>query len=391
MVIGATNPGTDIERQLFERYGQAARAKEPALCCPVEYDPSYLEVIPAEILERDYGCGDPSRHLMPGETVLDLGSGSGKICYIAAQVVGPSGRVIGVDFNDEMLALARRHQSGIAARLGYDNVEFRRGKIQDLRTDFDAVDSYLRKHPVASADDLLAFEGYRRAQLAERPLIGDESIDVVVSNCVLNLVTDDDKGMLFDEIFRVLRRGGRAVISDIVADEEVPEHLKKDGELWSGCISGAFQQSKLLDAFAKAGFHGIEILKRDEKPWRTVEGIEFRAVTIRAFKGKQGSCWDHNQAVIYRGPWSEVKDDDGHTLRRGLPMAVCEKTFRLYTREPYARDIIPIEPRVAVDAAEAKPFDCSRDAVRHPRETKGLEYRATTEASGSCCEPGSCC
>src|SRR5882757_11002771 len=95
-----------IERHVYERYERAARAQEPALCCPVEYDARYLEVIPAEILERDYGCGDPSRHLSTGETVLDLGSGSGKICYIAAQAVGPGGRVIGVDFNDEMLALA---------------------------------------------------------------------------------------------------------------------------------------------------------------------------------------------------------------------------------------------------------------------------------------------
>lgn len=388
---GAADRGMDIERRVYERYGHAARSQERALCCPVEYDASYLEVIPAEILERDYGCGDPSRHLAPGETALDLGSGSGKICYIAAQVVGPGGRVIGVDFNDEMLALARRHRPGIAARLGYDNVEFRRGKIQDLRTDFDALDAYLGQHPVASAEDWLAFEGHRSAQRSERPLVADESIDVAVSNCVLNLVADRDKRSLFDEIFRVLRRGGRAVISDIVADEEVPERLKKDGELWSGCISGAFQEAKLLEAFADAGFHGIEILERDEKPWRTVEGIEFRAVTIRAFKGKQGPCWDHEQAVIYRGPWSEVKDDDGHTLRRGAPMAVCEKTFRLYTREPYTRDIIPVPPRVVVDAAQAKPFDCSRDAVRHPRETKGLEYRTTTEASGSRCEPGSCC
>lgn len=385
-----TGQGIDVERQVYERYGRAARTQESELCCPVEYDPSYLEIIPAEILERDYGCGDPSRHLAVGETVLDLGSGSGKICYIAAQIVGPRGRVIGVDFNDEMLVLARRNQPAIAARLGYDNVEFRRGKIQELRTDFDALDRHLRKHPIASAEDLLAFESFRAAQRAERPLVADESIDVVVSNCVLNLVADQDKRSLFEEIFRVLRRGGRAVISDIVADEEVPEKLKKDPELWSGCISGTFQERKLIEAFANAGFHGIEILKRDEKPWRTVEGIEFRSVTLRAFKGKQGPCWDHNQAVIYRGPWSEVKDDDGHTLVRGVPMAVCEKTFRLYTREPYAADIIPIEPRVPVDAAEAKPFDCSRDAVRHPRETKGLDYRATTDAALSCCEPGSC-
>jgi len=364
---GTTGNGIDVEREVLERYVRAARAPEAALCCPVDYDTRYLEAIPAEILERDYGCGDPSRHLAAGETVLDLGSGAGKICYIAAQIVGAEGRVIGVDFNDEMLGLARRHRASIAARLAYDNVQFRRGRIQDLRTDYDALDGHLRDRPIKSADDLVSFERFRAAQRSDRPLVADESIDVVVSNCVLNLVADEDKRTLFEEIFRVLRRGGRAVISDIVSDEEVPEHLKKDPELWSGCISGAFQERKLVEAFANAGFHGIEVLERNEEPWRTVEGIEFRSVTLRAFKGKQGACWDHNQAIIYRGPWSEVRDDDGHTLIRGVPMAVCEKTFRLYTREPYAADIIAVEPRVPVEAAEAKPFDCSRDAVRNPR------------------------
>jgi hypothetical protein len=162
--------------------------------------------------------------------------------------------------------------------------------------------------------------------------------------------------------------------------------------LWSGCISGAFQESAFVEAFAAAGFHGIEILKRDVEPWRAVQGIEFRSVTVRAWKGKQGPCWEHNQAVIYRGPWSEVRDDDGHVLRRGVPMAVCEKTFRLYTREPYAGDIIPVEPRMPVTADDAKPFDCSREAVRHPRESKGLAYDLTTEPrNDGCGDDGSCC
>src|SRR5262245_15409725 len=103
----------NLDEAVRERYSAAAHQSEPALCCSVSYDQRYLDVIPTEIIERDYGCGDPSRHVRRGEVVLDLGSGSGKICYIAAQVVGPSGRVIGVDCNDEMLALARRHQTGI--------------------------------------------------------------------------------------------------------------------------------------------------------------------------------------------------------------------------------------------------------------------------------------
>ena len=381
----------NVERAVRERYSKGARERQAELCCAVEYDGNLLAVLPREIVERDYGCGDPTRFLRPGEVVLDLGCGAGKVCYIAAQVVGPTGRVIGVDVNGDMLALAREYRPEIARRIGYDNVEFRRGKIQDLRTDLDAADARLRRSAVASAEDLQAFEEFLSEQRRRRPLIADDSIDVVVSNCVLNLVRDEDKRQLFEEMFRVLKRGGRVLVSDIVADEPVPGHLKADPELWSGCISGAFQEAGFLGAFGEAGFYGMEVLKRDETPWRTVEGIEFRSVTVAAYKGKQGPCWDLKQAVIYKGPWSEVKDDDGHTLARGERMAVCEKTFRIYTREPYARDIIAVPPLEEVAPQEARPFDCSRDAVRHPRETKGREYRVTTDAAGTCCAPGDCC
>src|SRR5436309_6315859 len=124
-----------VESAVRERYAARAKSTEAELCCPVDYQSEYLKVIPAEVVERDYGCGDPSRYVREGETVLDLGSGSGKICYIAAQIVGPSGRVVGVDANEEMLELAERHRGEVGDRLGYHNVEFRKGRIQDLRLD----------------------------------------------------------------------------------------------------------------------------------------------------------------------------------------------------------------------------------------------------------------
>ncbi len=379
----------NVDKVVRERYAEGAQAREESLCCPVQYNTQYLKVLPQEILDRDYGCGDPSAYVAEGDTVLDLGSGGGKICYIASQVVGPEGRVIGVDVNDDMLGLAKQYQDEVAERIGYSNVEFRRGRIQDLRTNLDEVATYLVDHPVGSLDALTSYDGFVDEQRNARPLVADDSVDVVVSNCVLNLVDDRQKAELMDEIFRVLRRGGRAVISDIVSDEYVPDSLKADPELWSGCVSGAYQESEFIEAFSKAGFYGIEILKRDEEPWRVVEGIEFRSVTVRAWKGKEGECWDHNQAVIYRGPWSEVTDDDGHVLRRGEPTAVCQKTYEIYTREPYDADVIAVEPRDAVSAEDARLFDCSRNLVRSPRETKGLEYSETTDGS-DCCGPGEC-
>ena len=105
---------TTVEQIVKERYREGAQTQVEEHCCPIDYDPGYLEIIPHEVLARDYGCGDPSRHVRPGETVLDLGSGTGKICFIAAQVVGAEGRVIGVDMTPEMLAVARRNAPIVA-------------------------------------------------------------------------------------------------------------------------------------------------------------------------------------------------------------------------------------------------------------------------------------
>ena len=211
----------DIERAVNERYNRAAQMREEALCCPVSYNPKYLSVIPEEIKDRDYGCGDPSQFVREGDTVLDLGSGGGKVCYIAAQIVGRDGLVVGVEANDQMLALAKKYRRQICDRIGYHNIEFRKGRIQDLALDLSLVDSYLDENPIRSADELAGFENYCARIREERPLISDESIDVVLSNCVLNLVRPQDKEQLFAEMFRVLRRGGRVAISDIVSDEDV--------------------------------------------------------------------------------------------------------------------------------------------------------------------------
>lgn len=382
------NPEVSVKR----RYSEAAHAPEAALCCPVEYDRRYLDIIPAEVIEKDYGCGDPSRYVKPGETVLDLGSGTGKICFIAAQVVGAAGRVIGVDMTDEMLNVARRNAPIVAERLGYANVEFRKGRIQDLALDLERLDAELRRNPIKEAASFLAADELAEELRVTNPLIPSDSIDVAVSNCVLNLVEPRSKREMFNEIFRVLKKGGRAVISDIVSDEPVPEALQYNPELWSGCISGALTEEGFLTAFSDAGFYGIQLLNRDEKPWRTVGGIEFRSVSVQAFKGKQGPCFERNQAVIYLGPFKEILDDDGHRMERGKRYAVCDKTYQLYKKAPYHEHFAFVDPLDEIPSADSKPFDCAGTRLRHPKETKGQTYNATTEAA-QCCDggDGGCC
>jgi SAM-dependent methyltransferase len=289
------------ENAVRDRYANAAQAKEDSLCCAVNYDAQYLKAIPEEVIERDYGCGDPSRYLREGETVLDLGSGTGKICFIASQVVGPKGRVIGVDMTDEMLELARRNAPIVAETIGHANVKFRRGRIQDLALDFDLLDAELKCAHLDGLEGFLEAEAIADKLRSESPMIISGSIDVVVSNCVLNLVAGDLKPQLFGELFRVLKPGGRAVISDIVGSDDVPEALQRDPELWSGCISGALREDRFLRAFADAGFDPVRILKRDESPWREVGEITFRSLTVEAIK-PSGSKASSSAHLFMRGP-----------------------------------------------------------------------------------------
>lgn len=258
----------NAENACHERYSPAATKVEPALCCPVDYDAKWLKAIPQEVIDCDYGCGDPSKYVREGETVLDLGSGAGKICFIASQIVGKNGKVIGVDMNDEMLAVAHTFAPIVAETIGYANVSFHKGNIVDMKD-----------------------------------VVGSDSVDVVVSNCVLNLVSNVEKPALFKELYRVTALGGRAVISDIVSNIDVPEEMQKDEYLWSGCISGAMKDDAFVHAFADAGFDEISVVKHEADPWQTVNGIEFRSMTVVACKADADGNTD-------TGPTPE-SDNDG--------------------------------------------------------------------------------
>ena len=376
----------ELEHSVLDRYSEGAEEIQPDLCCPVDYDATLLKLLPQEIIDKDYGCGDPSRYVREGDVVLDLGAGSGKICYMAAQLVGDSGKVIGIDMNDDMLALARKYQPEMADKLGGDKVEFVKGLIEDLAIDLAAVDLHLEQYPITNAESLLRHQTWQQQQSQTKPLIKDDSVDLVVSNCVLNLVHDSDKTKMIDEIFRVVKPGGRVAISDIVSDEYVPQHLKDDTTLWSGCISGALQEQEMLDAFVTAGFVAVAYDKWENEPWQVVEGIEFRSVTITATKPKDEPCLDVGHAVIYRGPYSEVYDDEGHVYPRGQRIATCARSFELLTQGVYGQDFIGITPQTL---AEPKTWCAPAGTLRPATETKGGKH----SGSESCCETedSSCC
>jgi radical SAM protein with 4Fe4S-binding SPASM domain len=281
-----------------EFYGQAAEEPQAALCCPTRPDPEDLAHIPPEVVARFYGCGSPvaSAAPQPGETLVDLGSGAGIDCFIAARRVTSTGRVVGIDMTDRMLDVARESQPKVAAALGYDNVEFHRG-------------------------------------LLEKIPLEDGAADIVTSNCVINL--SPDKPAVFREMWRVLKDHGRAVVADIVADTDVPPAMRADGQLWGECISGALSEDAFLSAFERAGFYGGSILKKTF--WRDVEGTRFFSVTVRGFKfEKKAGCQYVGQWATYLGPMKAVVDEEGHLFPRGVPVEVCTDTSAKLRSGPYA-------------------------------------------------------
>ena len=371
-----------IEDNVSERYAGGAIEREDALCCPVDYDRRLLAMLPQEIIDKDYGCGDPSRYVEAGDIVLDLGSGGGKICYMAAQLVGNKGRVIGIDMTDEMLALARKYQPEMTDKLGGARVEFKKGHIQDLSLSLEVVENRLQVSPIENVTDLQAFNDWKKQQSETEPMIADESVSLVISNCVLNLVDKSNREKMISEIFRVLKPGGRVAISDIVCDELVPKSLQDDATLWSGCISGAFEEKEFIDTFLAAGFVGVCYDKWDDNPWQVVEGIEFRSVTLLATKPSVDHLYDAGQAVLYRGPFNQVTDDLGNIFPRGERIAVSRRTFDLITQGPYQEDFIAISPEQQQDLGRfCKPAGTKRLA----KETKGGAHNNSTNKDASNC------
>ncbi len=297
--------------QVQEYYGKVLQTrrdlKTNACCSLASMPPRHREIlkeIEGEILDKFYGCGSPLPPALDGCTVLDLGCGTGRDAYLASRLVGPKGRVIGVDMTEEQLEVAQRHLGAQMKHFGFyqPNIEFRKGYIEDL----------------AAAG------------------IADDSVDVVISNCVINL--SPDKPKVFSEIFRVLKPGGEMYISDVFCDRRLPKELLEDPVLYGECLSGAMYGEdfrRLLGGlgcpdFRKTG--GYRITIENAEIAAKLGMAEFQSMTVRAFKlaSLEDQCEDYGQVAYYLGGMEDGPHaftlDDHHVFETGKPVLVCGNT-----------------------------------------------------------------
>lgn len=343
----------DAVKDYYGRVLTRTQDLKTSACCSAEALPADLRDIVRglhpEVTSRFYGCGSPFPPALAGRTVLDLGCGSGRDVYLLSHLVGPQGRVIGIDMTDEQLAVARRHIDYHTGLFGYaePNVEFRQGYIEDL---------------VGAG-------------------IAENSVDLVVSNCVVNL--SPDKRRVLGEIFRVLKPGGELYFSDVYADRRIPAELQSDPVLFGECLAGALYIEDFRRLMAEVGCADYRTMSRspitlgDAAIARRIGMVNFQSITVRAFKlPLEDRCEDYGQVATYRGtidghPHAFVLDDH-HRLETGRPMLVCGNTADMLSRTWYA-------PHVEVRGDRARHFglfDCASAAG------------GTVEA---CAPGGACC
>jgi arsenite methyltransferase len=312
-------PTREITQRVSEHYTKAARTDEQ-MCCATSYDMADLKsFIPEEVLKISYGCGTPAglKTMRTGETVLDIGSGGGIDYFEAARFVGPSGHIIGIDMTDAMLDIARRNAQAAASNLGYAscNIEFRK-------------------------------------DMADAMPVDDDTIDVIISNCIINLAPR----RVFREMFRIAKPGGRFTISDIVSDQTVPQYLVHDVDKWGDCLSRALRASDSITGLVEAGFVGIHSMT--SSPWRIVNGIQFFSLTLTSYKLRLLESTPAVQYAPLRGPFSRVVDERGTTYLRGIPQPIGSETVQLLCLPPHARHFV-----VSADPVWLDRDDTRRSAV----------------------------
>lgn len=305
-----------VKRYYGEELKSSADLKTSA-CCATDAMPAHLRRLLAdvhpEVKARFYGCGSPLPEALEGLTVLDLGCGTGRDCYLLSQLVGERGRVIGVDMTPEQLTIARRHRDWHAERFGHtrSNVNFIEGRIEDL------------------------------AALG----IADASVDIVVSNCVINL--SPDKERVFAEILRVLKPGGELHFSDVFADRRIPAELLNDPVLLGECLAGALYREDFRRLIARLGCADTRILSEspisldDPEVTAKIGMIGFTSITYRIFKlPLEDRCEDYGQVATCLGTipghphdWTF---DNHHRFERGRPLRVCGNTADMLAHSRFA-------------------------------------------------------
>lgn len=300
-------------------YGQVLQGSEDLrtdACCTAEAPPAAIRQALAnvhdEVTSRYYGCGLVAPECLEGAKILDLGSGSGQDAYVLAQLVGPKGRVVGVDATPEQLAIANAHKDWHAERFGFANVEFLEGNIERL----DELD------------------------------LKPASFDVIVSNCVINLV--QDKAAVFRQAHRLLKDGGEIYFSDVYGDRRVPEELQNDPVLHGECISGALYWGDFDRIARECGFADPRLVTDrplvigDPQQLAKVQGYNFYSATYRLFKidGLEPRCEDYGQAVRYRGTVPGAEDafvlDNHHRIEAGRVFPVCGNTWLMLKETRFA-------------------------------------------------------
>jgi len=303
-----------MKESVQEYYGKVLQHSDDLqtnACCTDADMPGFLKQamsnIHDEVASRYYGCGLVSPQLLEGKRILDLGSGSGRDCYLLAQLVGESGSVLGVDMTDEQLDVANRHLDWHQQKFGYaqSNVEFKKGHIEHL--------------------DKLG--------------LADNSFDIIVSNCVINLSTD--KAAVLREAHRILKPGGELYFSDVYSDRRIPQELLNDPVLYGECLSGALYWNDFHNLASQAGFNDPRLVEDRvitiDNPaiQEKIDYIRFFSATYRLFKleGLESHCEDYGQAVVYKGHIPESAHqfvlDKHHSIQKGKVFPVCGNTYRM--------------------------------------------------------------
>lgn len=309
-----------VQKNVQEYYGETLQSSadlKTSACCPIDSMPAhilpYLKKVHAEVQEKFYGCGSPIPLALEGMTVVDLGCGTGRDAYILSQLVGKHGKVIGVDMTEQQLNVAKKHIDYHMKAFGYakPNVTFHHGYIEDLK----------------------------------KIGIADNSVDVVVSNCVINLSAD--KEAVFREIFRVLKPGGELYFSDIFAGRRVPESLKHDKELLGECLGGAMYTEDFRRMMQSIGCNDFRIMSKgrvalnDPVIEQKAGMVDFYSITVRAFKcDLEDTCEDHGHVVTYKGTLANaphaLRLDDHHLFKTGMPERVCGNTWKMLMESRFA-------------------------------------------------------